>query len=284
VQAAASKGGWRQVAPGWYQTPSGNYVEMNAKSGAKIHDHGPANAGVLGMNAEEEGGGGFDGAQESTAQILRQYLDYNPKFAEQMYQLTARYQPQYAAIFRDLTSRERTANLDDVQRLAPRLQGIRDAGDRADVRTMRDRLYASVLGELEMGEALTPEQERAAVQGVRSAQAARGLGRGQSDANLEAVQRALSGRALGDRRKAAASAVLATEAAQSPNPFDIILGNPPSNAANVAANQSNSGNQALTPSALAQTFFSSVNANQMAKQYNLALEIAKMNPYLYGGS
>ena len=131
-----------------------------------------------------------------------------------------------------------------------------------------------------MGEKLTPEQDRNAVQSVRSAQAARGLNGGQSGANIEAVRRALSGQALGQQRRAAASVILSAEAAQSPDPFSVILGMP-TTATSAAINQTGAGNNALSPSMLSQAFFGATQANQAAKQYNMALELAKQNPYLY---
>jgi hypothetical protein len=145
---------------------------------------------------------------------------------------------------------------------------------------MRDQLYAAILGDLSKGETLTPEQDRNAVQSVRSAQAARGLNGGQSGANIEAVRRALSGQALGQQRRAAASSVLASEASQSPDPFSTIIGMP-TTATSAAINQTNAGNSVLSPSMLSQAFFGANQANQAAKQYNLAFQLAAQNPYLY---
>ena len=201
-----------------------------------------------------------------------------PTPEEMLQTIMNQYLPQYAALNRTAISQDRTAGVDDIARLAPRLQGIREAGTRSDIRAMRDQLYASVLGDLSMGEALTPEQDRNAVQSVRSAQAARGMG-GESAANIEAVRRALSGQALGQQRRAAASSVLASEAAQSPDPFSIITGLP-TTASATAANQAGAGATTLTPSTLSQTFFGANSANQAANQYDLALQIAKLNPYL----
>lgn len=216
---------------------------------------------------------------ETIQQIMDQYLTYNPQVAGQQYDLTSKYAPQYAALNRGMVSDERTAGVNDAARLAPRLQGIREAGSRSDIRSMRDQLYAAVLGELAMGENLTAEQDRSAVQSVRSAQSARGLNGGMSGANIEAVRRALSGQALGQQRKAAASSILASEASQSPDPFATILGIP-TTATSAAINQAGAGNNALSPSMLSQAFFGATQANQAANQYNLALEIAKQNPYL----
>ena len=232
------------------------------------------NSGVENLGSESSG----PTPEEMLQTIMNQYLTYNPQVAGQVYDLTAKYLPQYAALNRTAISQDRTAGVDDIARLAPRLQGIREAGTRSDIRAMRDQLYASVLGDLSMGEALTPEQDRNAVQSVRSAQAARGMG-GESAANIEAVRRALSGQALGQQRRAAASSVLASEAAQSPDPFSIITGLP-TTASATAANQAGAGATTLTPSTLSQTFFGANSANQAANQYDLALQIAKLNPYL----
>jgi hypothetical protein len=226
------------------------------------------------------GSGSGPSPEETIRQILSQYLNYNPQVAGQQYDLTAKYAPKYAALNRGMISSERTAGIDDVERLAPRLQGIREAGSRSDIRSMRDQLYAAILGDLSMGENLTAEQDRNAVQSVRSAQAARGLNGGQSGANIEAVRRALSGQALGQQRRAAASSVLASEASQTPDPFATILGMP-TTSTSAAINQAGAGNNALSPSMLSTAFFGATQANQAANQYNLALEIAKQNPYLY---
>lgn len=243
---------------------------------------GETSAAGGGGGGAEIGGGESGGMspEQTIQQILQQYLTYNPQVAGQQYDLTAKYAPQYAAINRGMVSSERSAGIDDAARLAPRLQGIREAGDRSDIRSMRDQLYAAVLGDLSMGENLTPEQDRNAVQSVRSAQSARGLNGGQSGANIEAVRRTLSGQALGQQRRAAASSVLASEASQTPDPFATILGMP-TTSTSAAINQAGAGNNALSPSMLSQAFFGATQANQAANQYNLALEIAKQNPYLY---
>ena len=238
-----------------------------------------SSAGNSSSGGEGSGGESTPGPAETIQQILSQYLKYNPQVAGQQYDLTAQYAPKYAAINQGMISNERTAGVDDVARLAPRLQGIREAGSRADIRSMRDQLYASVLGELGMGETLTAEQDRNAMQSVRSAQSARGLNGGQSGANLEAVRRALSGQALADRRRSAAAGVLSSEAAQSPDPFSTVMGIPLAGST-AAINQAGAGNNALTPSMLSSAFFGATQANQAANQYNLALQIARQNPYL----
>jgi hypothetical protein len=128
-----------------------------------------------------------------------------------------------------------------------------------------------------LGEKLTPEQDRNAVQSVRSAQAARGLNGGQSGANVEAVRRALSGQNLATQRRSAASGVLSAEASQSPDPWATILGMP-TTATSSAINQTGAGNAALTPSMLSQAFFGATQANQAANQYALTLALARQNP------
>jgi len=269
--------GWTdQDADGWYSgDPRYSYTGDRSRG-----DHGWINTLTpegMANDLKNFGGEGSSSDVSQTIQdILSQYLQYNPKVAQQQFDLTSLYAPKYAGVNNQLISNERQQGLEDASRLAPKLQSIRDAGSRSDVRSMRDQLYASVLGDLSMGENLTPEQNRNATQSVRSAQSARGLNGGQSGANVEAVRRALSGQALAGQRRAAASSVLASEASQSPDPFSTILGMPLTGTT-AALNQTGSANNALTPSMLSQAFFGATQANQAANQYALTLELAKQN-------
>ena len=262
---------WFEGNPSWTYTGDRNQGEHGW-----IPTRSPEGfANDMAIFTNEAGGSG--NTVQTIQQLLSQYLQYAPQVAGQQYDLTAQYAPQYAALNNRLVSNERTAGVSDAARLAPSLQGVREAGSRSDVRAMRDQLYASVLGELGMGEKLTPEQDRNAVQSVRSAQAARGLNGGQSGANVEAVRRALSGQNLATQRRSAASGVLSAEASQSPDPWATILGMP-TTATSSAINQTGAGNAALTPSMLSQAFFGATQANQAANQYALTLALARQNP------
>lgn len=242
-----------------------------------------ANFGKKSSSSEAEPISGLaptgEDAGAAMEKIIQAYLKYNPQLSQQQFDLTSKYQPQYAALLQNLVSGERASDLADVGKLAPQLQGLRESGERSDIRAMRDALYGQVLGDLQMGQGLTPEEERNVTQGVRSAQMARGMGYGRTDANLEAVRRALEGRNVAGQRRAAASSVLAQESAQAPDPFAVILGRG-SPATTLAAQQTSAGSNTLTPSSAITNYWNQSSADQAARRYNLTLQLAQRNPYL----
>lgn len=270
--ATASSAGWVMQPSGWYKTPSGYYVEPNAKKGAKAHQHDNPN-----YRPVKKGGGG---GGMSINDIFKAYLKWAPEIAKQMYASTELYQPQYAALMQRILSGARDSDLADIKRLAPSLQGIRNAAERPDVVSARDTLYKQIADELAMGEKLTADQSRSVEQSVRSAQAARGLGTGTADANIESVKRALQGQALAGQRRNAAASMLSMEASQAPDPFSIILGLG-GQTVGTAANQATTGASALTPATMGQMYSAQQAANQAQAQYNLALQMAQSNPWLY---
>lgn len=242
-----------------------------------------ANFGKKSSKSEEAPVSGLvptgEDAGAAMEKIIQTYLKYNPELSQQQFDLTSKYQPQYAALLQGLVSGERASDLADVGKLAPQLQGLRESGERSDVRAMREALYSQVLGDLQMGQGLTPEEDRNVTQGVRSAQMARGMGYGRTDANLEAVRRALQGRNVAGQRRAAASGVLAAESAQSPDPFATILGRG-SPATSLAVQQTSAGNNTLTPASSMTNYWQQNSADQAAQRYNLTLQLAQRNPYL----
>jgi len=156
--------------------------------------------------------------------------DLQKKFLPQQYQLDLDLANQYQGKFQSLAEQMRgqdlTAQFGDVSRLSGQIPGILESAESPGTTAMRNTLRQQIAEELGMGEQLTSSQARAAEQNVRSAQAARGMSGGQSSANLEAVKKSLSGRALGTERQQKAGSFLGQEQARSVNPFSTIMGAP----------------------------------------------------------
>lgn len=220
-------------------------------------------------------------AAATMAETMAALLEYNPELAAQAWELTSKYGPQYAELYRQMASKDRSAELADVLGLAPKLQQIRTAGERPDITQMRNLLYSGVLDELRMGGKLTPQQNLQANESLRSAEVARGVHSGQPSANREAVRKALEGMNLLGQRQQKASGILAQESASSPEPFSAILGRP-ATSANVGITQGVNAAQAITPALANANVWNASNAQTAADQYNLTMQIARANPYLRG--
>jgi len=143
---------------------------------------------------------------------------------------------------------------------------------------IRKMLMNQVEEELGMGSRLTPEQAQMASEQLRSAQFARGVGTGQGAANREAVGRAIEGLNLLGQRQSKASGVLASEAAQSPNPWSTILQPTTQTQSSVAQTQSNIKDPSLD--FFSTNYWNAKTASTEADKNNLMMKIAMMNPYL----
>jgi hypothetical protein len=184
--------------------------------------------------------GGIGAASSAASSSLRSQiadlLNFRPAVSRQRQSLTAELQPLFAQTNREEISKDRTANIDDIARLAPLLQAIREAGESPQATALRKLLFQQIQGELGQGTELTPEQSLDVNENVRSAQFARGFGSGRGSANREAVARSVEGIRLLGQRQSKASGLLSQESADSPNPFQVI-GGQPTTGANQAVGQ-----------------------------------------------
>ena len=174
-------------------------------------------------------------------------LDIQREFTPQQLALALeqqrRFQPQFQDLQTQLRRAERESDVADVLALAPQVRAATEAGASPEAQRIRSILADQITENLIAGEQLTPEQQRATEQSLRSAQEARGLGRGAGSANREAVQLSLQGRRLGQQRRAEASQFAAQEAARSQNPFAVVGGTraPTAQAAGQSAFQQRAG-------------------------------------------
>lgn len=218
-------------------------------------------------------------AAESTEDILQAYLEYNPELAQQAWQLTAAYQPKYAALERQLGAQERTADVQTVAGLAPQVEAIRRATLGPQYSAMQDTLGQQILGDLQMGSRLTPEQERQVAQGQRSAEASRGLEGGQGSANRESVARALEGQAQLEKRQQNAFTYMGQTAAQAYDPFAAVLGRSAEGRA-LSAQQNQQGNSQFSTETASQNYWNAQNAQANARNQQLAVTLAMADPDL----
>ena len=170
--------------------------------------------------------GGVPQAQETTEEVLRSLLGISPQIARQGVALQQELAPQLQELFARLRSADRTADIEDVLRLAPQLQPIRRAGEMPVTGELRDLLLGTTLQELQAGRGLTAEQLQDVTQDIRAGEVSRGIGGGPGSANREAVARALRRDEALQQRLGRAQSVLGQEAAQSPDPFLAILSRP----------------------------------------------------------
>ena len=207
-------------------------------------------------------------------------------------ELAQRFQPQFQTLQQQLRGEDIAAQLADVERLAPQLEEIRRAAESPGVTALRENLQQQLLTELEAGEALTPEQRRNVEQSVRSAQVARGLGRGQGSANREAVARALEGRRVAQERRAQAAGFLAQESRQQFDPFLTIAGRPATaQAASLPfitqpGTQVQQAGQVSSPTALGTGLLGLAGQERQQQlqnqQFNLQLQLARSNAQRLG--
>jgi len=256
------------------------------------------------------------------ANIYEQLAEYGPKLAQQEYEaqqkyapllaqlgldiqrdvlpqqlaldlgLAREYQPQFQSLQEQLRSADISAQLGDVSRLAPQLQGIRQAAETPEATAIRKTLADQILAEIQAGESLTDEQLRGVEQGVRSGQQARGLGFGQGSANREAVARSLEGRRLGLQRRAEAQSFLGQESQQQIDPFLAIAGRPATAQATALpfitspGTQVQSAGQVSSPTQLGSGLLGMAGQQQQQQlannQLNLAYQLARSNAQTLG--
>lgn len=228
-------------------------------------------------------------SSQSLSDMIASLLGTNPKLAAQNWELSSLYAPKYAELFRSLMGLERTDNIADVLRLAPEMQKIRRATDTPGVGNLRDMLMSQITDELSMGGKLTAGQNAQLNEQFRSAELARGFGNGSGSVNREAVQKALEGMNLLEKRQGKASALISQEQAAMPDPVTAVLGSS-GQTTMAAANAATAPTMNLL-SFLGQNYWNTQNQNvqqqQLAaeqKKYELQLQIARdqASPYLSG--
>jgi hypothetical protein len=232
---------------------------------------------------------------ESTDEMLKALLQYNPQLVEQNWNAYSGYAPKEAALSYDLASQyiplyqelarkgrtaDRGADISDVLSLAPSLQGIRAASERPEMGQLRNTLFSQIMGELASGTKLAPEQDRMLNEEIRSAQMARGLSGGTGAANRESVRKALEGMNLQTQRQEKAKSLMSMEQSQAPDPFLTILGRPATAQQTGMAMYSNPAQSAVAGSApgadfYLNNFWNQTNAQQANDRYNMNLALAK---------
>lgn len=151
-------------------------------------------------------------------------------------------QPQTDALAAESASRQRAADVADVERYgAQAISAIRNA-DPANAELLR-LLNEQVATELAAGGKLSSRQAREVEQGVRAGQAARGFGFGPNDVLNEAVARQLEGERLREQRLRNAVTTVGVNQATGADIFQAILGRPSqgSNAAAALVGQGQAG-------------------------------------------
>lgn len=184
-------------------------------------------------------------------QETRDTLQAQVDLAPQKYAAEAQFAPQYQALQLGLLKSAMPQLLDVYSQAAPRMGQIESAsrsasraGDIADISNlgpqaraairatnpdqaaMIDRLTAQANSGLAAGSNLTPEQQNAATQQVRSGLAARGLATQPSGAMQEAVRSQLAGAGLQQQRQQQAMQALGASQGFYGDVFQQILGRP----------------------------------------------------------
>jgi len=191
--------------------------------------------------------------------------------------------PQFQQLMQGLLSSGREADLQDVLRLSPLVNQARDAGERDDVKKMRDLLGSQVFDALASGESLTPAQQRAVEQTTRSSQMARGAsGMGGGDIMRESVQKALEGQNLASQRRGEASNFIGSQSTRSDvDPFSAVL-NSGGQSTGMALQNYDTGLRQPTTSALVPQLVG-FGQQQNQSQYQAGLQanqMALMNRYM----
>jgi hypothetical protein len=253
-----------------------------------LYDYIKANPGSAGAG----GGAGMTGktGTDVSRDSIEQYLLNNPRLAQQAWELTQQYMPQYAALARAEATKDRGADLGDVLSMMPQVKSIFEQNQRPEERAMRDLLFKQISGELEAGSNLTPELERQVGQYQRSAENARGSLAGGGAVNRESVAKALEGLNLLNQRQEKSKSLLSMEATQKPDPFMAVLGRP-SASTNLAAQQSSNAQSTINPQFFSQDYFNAQNNNlnylnfdRTSQWRQQMMDLFKQNPNLQGAN
>lgn len=166
--------------------------------------------------------------------------------------------PQADAIASQSQTRQRAADVGDVQTLGPGAVAAFKAANPQEA-ALVDQLNAQATDELGRGATLDPSLAREVTQGVRQGQAARGMGFGPADLTEEALTRGAAAEQLRRQRQAFASGVVGMDASTGLDPFMAILGRPGQQAGQQFLGAAQSLGRPMGP----QLFGSSINANDV---------------------
>lgn len=151
--------------------------------------------------------------------------------------------PRFQTLLTQTGAQERNQELANIEGAAPQISAI-DAARRGETnQATLDLLGEQTLAELQAGTGLTDQERIDAQQGQRSAEMSRGIQGGQGSANREAVELALSGRAVQDARQKQAKDFLALQQGLSTDPFAAYLGMPTTGTAGAQLYAANPGTQ-----------------------------------------
>lgn len=132
-------------------------------------------------------------------------------------------QPQLDQLGIDSRARGRAADVADVARLGPEAFAAMQGYDPASA-GVSDELIRQAQEELGYGRGLSPAEQREAQQNIRGAQAARGMGYGNTDVFTEGMTLGAAGTARQAQRRAFASGALGQRAALYGDPYQQIIG------------------------------------------------------------
>lgn len=136
-------------------------------------------------------------------------------------------EPRLSRLSAEGQSRQRAADLADVESYGPTVQRALRAADPAKY-ALLDELNSQSLAELRSGSRLSSSEQREVEQYVRAGQSARGMGLGPADVYSEAMTLGSAGRELAERRKRNAMALVQMNQGVSADPYLAILGRPSS--------------------------------------------------------
>lgn len=160
------------------------------------------------------------------ADLAMQLSGMRPQQLEQELAIALQYMPQFQGLQQNLRTQDRASSVNDLLTLAPMLQDVRKASEDPATTALREQLMGMTSQQLAAGTQLSAPEARAAEQGFRSAEQARGLEGGSGSSAREAVTRALAGQNLQQQRMANAQSVLGQEYGAQINPTQAILGAP----------------------------------------------------------
>ena len=189
---------------GWYD-PSGNFVSggtARPASGRGGDMHG-VDGGMIPGNAPSAGDTWYNSGNQFTANKTTT-TPGNAGFLS-LYQNNI--MPALTAASTAANTATRTANIADATNLAPQLQTLARNSNPGGANLL-DSLTNSVTEQLGYGTQLTPQQQLQMQQGVRGAQAARGLGNGPGDVFNESMAETGLGQSMLQQRQQNAAGLI----------------------------------------------------------------------------
>lgn len=160
-------------------------------------------------------------------ETLKRALLGNGADSEGLLALYQQIEPQLTQFTSQAQTGQRTRDVADVEALGGRATAaLRNADPVAAA--LEDKLAAQAQAGLDAGAGLDPAMAREVQQGVRAAQASRGMGFGASDTSVEGLFSAREANAMQQQRQGFAGTVAQQRRASTGDPFMAILGRPSS--------------------------------------------------------